>query len=77
MCKHKKVKILNNALDIAVENGHISIFSLLVLTLFERYNINNNNDLKNNKEISEILSKKIINKWIKRLQIQKISLLII
>ena len=65
LCKKQKVEI-SNVYDLAVDFGHISIFSLLVLTLFEAYNISNINELKNNKNVRDILSDESINKWIKR-----------
>ena len=74
LCKLSNVKILDlknnygrNTLDLAVYFGHISIFSLLVLTLFERYNVKNFNDLI---ELN-IFDKNNVLKWFKWCQDEK------
>ena len=65
LAKNDNVKILNvknkwdmDALDYAVYFGHISIFSFLVLTLFDKYNISNIKDVR------KILSEENMKKWI-------------
>ena len=72
LAKIGNVKILDiknsdgwDALDIAVGCGHISIFSFLVVTLFETYNISNI------KSVRRILSDENMNKWIEWCEIEK------
>ena len=72
LCKSPKIKILDvhalsgmNAIDFSVYFGQVSIFCKLLLTLFERYNINSIDDLNNNKYIKNIFEPININKWLK------------
>ena len=71
LCKHPNIEILNifdkngnNPIDISVYFGKISIFCKLLLNIFNKYNINNFNDINNNKYLNNIFNQKNINKWL-------------